>query len=58
LPLGSADSSLDASIQSLLNCTSLTSEILHNFIIPIDLEVARNSYAVRYGTALKLSGVQ
>jgi hypothetical protein len=56
-PLGPAESSLNASIKSLLSSTSITSEILQSFLAPIEVQVARNSYVVRDGTALRLNGV-
>jgi hypothetical protein len=56
-PLGAAEASLNASIQSLLGSTSLTSTILQNFLAPLAVEVARNSYVMRDGTALKLNSV-
>jgi mannan endo-1,4-beta-mannosidase len=56
-PLGATEASLNASIQSLLGSTSLTSKILQNFLAPLAVEVARNSNVVRDGAVLKLNGV-
>ena len=55
--LGPVEASLNASIESILNSTSITSQILQSFLEPLEVQVGRNSYVTRQGSSLQLNGV-
>ena len=48
---------LNASIESLLKNSPITSQILEDFIEPIEVLIARNEHVTRNGTRLELNGV-
>jgi len=47
----------NASIESLLKGSPLTSQTLEDFVEPIEALIARNEYVTREGTQLKLNGI-
>lgn len=55
--LGPIEAQYNASIESLLKSSPLTSQILEDFIEPIEVLIARNQHITRDGAQLKLGNI-
>ena len=56
--VGPIEANLTAAVKELLSESDLTDQIVQDFLEPIQVQVARNSYVVRNGAELQLNGEQ